>query len=235
LSGSWTQRLLGIGNLKGRRDSADTRIDRPTAMLVTIRTITGNHWALDAYAQDGYTLVELLVSSLMAVLLLGGILTAFQVSQEVEARDTTWTLTLQEGRAGLARMAYEIRDASKVEKAEFGTIDFLAPIGGKSWQIKYECGITQTGTTYDECVRYAAEEGKSLPTTGAPIVRDVLNGTSVFSYTYKKPSTKEEVIAAMMKVELSAKGTLKQPGSSAYSKPIVLENAAFMRTLDPAG
>jgi type II secretory pathway pseudopilin PulG len=213
-------------------------------MLVTIRTIIRKGWPSRASAQDGYTLVELLVSSLMAVLLLGGILAAFQVSQEVEARDTTWALTLQEGRAGLARMAYELRDAKKVATSPSPTasaITFFAPVGGKLWKIEYSCSVTQPGPTgYDQCTRYAVEdtteeEAKALPSTGAAIVRDVLNGTSVFSYTYKKPSTKEEVIAATMKVELSAKGTLKQPGSSAYSKPIVLENAAFMRTLDPAG
>jgi len=174
----------------------------------------------------------------MAVLLLGGILTAFQVSQEVEARDTTWALALQEGRAGLARMAYEIRDAKKLWIHEAGVIAFLAPVGGKLWKIEYSCSVTQPGTTgYDQCTRYAVEdsteeETKSLPTTGTPIVRDVLNGTEVFSYMPSAPSTPT---IATMKVELSAKGTLKQPGSSAYSKPIVLENAAFMRTLDPAG
>jgi type II secretory pathway pseudopilin PulG len=210
-------------------------------MLVTIRTIIPKGWRSRASAQDGYTLVELLVSSLMAVLLLGGILTAFQVSQEVEARDTTWALTLQEGRAGLARMAYELRDAKKLPITPTPTssaITFFAPIGGKLWKIEYSCSVAQSGTTYDQCTRYAVEdateeEAKALPSTGATIVRDVLNGTSVFSYTYKPSST--EVIAATMKVELSAKGTLKHPGSSAYSKPIVLENAAFMRTLDPAG
>jgi Tfp pilus assembly protein PilW len=209
-------------------------------MLVTIRTIIHKGWPSRACAQDGYTLIELLVSSLMAVLLLGGVLAAFQVSQEVEARDTTWALTLQEGRAGLARMAYELRDAKKVAKspeASASAITFFAPIGGKLWKIEYSCNVTQPGATgYEQCTRYAVEdsteeEAKALPSTGTPIVRDVLNGTKVFSY---KPSSTAPTIATM-KVELSAKGTLKQPGSSAYSKSIVLENAAFMRTLDPAG
>jgi Tfp pilus assembly protein PilW len=208
-------------------------------MLVTIRTIIRKDWRSRTFAQDGYTLVELLVTSLMAVVLLGGILTAFQVSQEVEARDTTWALTVQEGRAGLARMAYELRDAKKVATSPSPTasaITFFAPIGGKLWKIEYSCSVAQSGTTYDQCTRYAVEdsteeEAKALPSTGTPIVRDVLNGTSVFAY---KPSSTAPTIATMT-VELSAKGTLKQPGSSAYSKPIVLENAAFMRTLDPAG
>lgn len=204
-------------------------------MFVTIRTITQRGWPSRACAQDGYTLVELLVAGFMAVLLMGGILAALQVSQEVEARDTTWALTLQEGRAGLTRMAYELREAKKVAKAEAGAITFFAPIGGKLWEIEYSCSVAQSGTTYDQCTRYAVEdateETKSLPSSGTAIVRDVLNGTSVFSYT---PSSTAPTVATM-KVELPAKGTLKQPGSSAYSDHIVLENAAFMRTLDPSG
>ena len=175
-------------------------------------------------------MIEVLVASLLALVLFSATLAAFETSQKVQARDTEWALTLQEGRAGLARMAREIRQASKVEKAEAGTIDILATIAGKSWQIKYECGVAQSGTTYDECVRFAAEEGKSLPTTGSPVVRDVANGTAVFTYT---PSVSPTVVT--MKVELPAKGTLKQAGSSGYSHAVVLENGAFMRNLDLAG
>lgn len=201
---------------------------------VAIRTFQKD-WPSKACDQDGHTLIELLVASLLAVLLLSGALTLLQVSQEVEARDTTWALTLREGRVGLARMAFELREARKVAKAEAGAITFFAPIGGKLWEVEYSCSVAQTGTTYDQCTRYAVEdsteETKSLPSTGTAIVRDVLNGTSVFSY---KPSSSEPTIATM-KVELPAKGTLKQAGSSSYNDHIVLENAAFMRTLDPAG
>ncbi len=175
-------------------------------------------------------MIETLVASAVAVILFGAVLAALENSQRVQARDTEWSLTLQEGRAGLARMAHEIRQASKIEKAEAGTILFLSTISSKNWQIKYECGVAQPGTTYDECVRFAAEEGKALPSTGTPVVRDVVNGTAVFSYT---PSASPNVVT--LKVEIPASGTLKQAGSSAYSHNEVLENAAFMRNLDLSG
>ncbi len=182
-------------------------------------------------SEDGFTLIELLVASAMAIVLLGATLTLLVSSQQVQARDAEWAQTMQAGRTGLARMAHEIRQASKIQTAEAGTIDFLATIGGKSWQIKFECGVAQPSTTYDECVRFAAEESKSLPASGSPIVRDVLNGGAVFSYS---PSTTSPNVVTL-KVELPAKGTLHLASADDNKHSIVLEDAAFMRNLDLAG
>ncbi len=129
-------------------------------------------------------------------------------------------------------MVHDTRQAYKVEEAKSGTITFLAAMGGKRWEIKYECAVAQPGTTYDECVRLAAEEGASLPSTGQVIARDILNGGAVFAYS---PSAAAPTFATA-KLELPAKGTLKQANSSAYGqKTIVLEDAAFMRNLYPQG
>lgn len=179
----------------------------------------------------GMTLVELLVAAAMGIVVLGAVLTMMDSSQQIQARDAEWALTMQEGRAGLARMARDIRQATKVETAEGGKIVFLATIANKAWQIKYECGVAQSGTTYDQCVRYAAEQGKSLPSSGVPTVNEVLNPTAVFSYS---PSTSSPDLVTL-KVELPAKGTLKQAGSNFYKNSIVLENASFMRNLYLAG
>jgi len=61
-------------------------------------------------------------------------------------------------------MVHEIRQASRVEEANANSIYFLATIGGKGWKIKYDCGVTQTGTSLHECVRYATE-GATVPVT----------------------------------------------------------------------
>lgn len=179
--------------------------------------------------EGGFTLIELLMASALAIVLLGGVFGMLEMGQRVQVRDTEWALTLQEGRAGLARMTREIRQASKVEEAKASTIVFLATLGGKNWKIKYECGVSQPGTTFDECVRLAAEEGGSLPGTGPAIVKDVLNGTEVFTYS---PSSAAPTLATL-KIELPAKGTLNQAGSSGYSHHVVLEDAADIRNLNP--
>ena len=128
------------------------------------------------------------------------------------------------------RQATEIVEPSTGAPASF--ITFLATIGGTKWKIEYECAVSQPGSTYTECVRFAAEEGQSFPAKGARIAVDITNGSSVFTYS---PTTRKEARLVTAKIELPAKGTLKQAGSTGYSHKVVLEDAAFMRNLYPEG
>ena len=180
-------------------------------------------------AEAGFTLLELLIASVVAVTVLTATFAVLTTSQQVQARDGEWALAIQEDRAGLARMVRDMRQATKVEAAEAkaGSIVFLATIAGKAWKIKFECGFTQAGTAYNQCERLAAEEGKALPATGPVVATDVVNGGTVFSYS---PSSAEPKVVTA-KIELPAKGTLKQAGSTGYGHKIVLEDAAFMRNL----
>ena len=184
-------------------------------------------------SEGGFTLIELLISTLLGLVVFGAILGTLETSQQVQARDTEWALTLQEGRSGLARMAREIRQASEIKTHEAGAIEFLATIGGKEWKIKYECGVEQSGTEYHECVRKAVEKSTgTLPGSGTPLVRGILKTqTTVFEYFNGSTSTTEptKMNVVTLKVELPRKGTLKQAGSSGYTHSVVLENAAFMR------
>ena len=184
-------------------------------------------------SEGGFTLIELLISTLLGLVVFGAILGTLETSQQVQARDTEWALTLQEGRSGLARMAREIRQASEIKTHEGGTIEFLATVGGKEWKIKYECSVEQSGTEYHECVRKAVEKSTgTLPSSGTPVVRGILKTqTTVFEYFKGSTSTTEpkEMNVVTLKVELPRKGTLKQAGSGGYTHSVVLENAAFMR------
>lgn len=206
----------------------------PHGVLVMIATFSKRLPAPDS--DGGYTLIELLIASAMAVVVLGTTVVLLGASQRVQARDTEWALVMQEGRAGLGRMAREIRQASTIEESEAkaNSIVFNATLGAKNWQIKFNCNVAQTGTTYTECVRYAAEQGKSLPTTGTPIATDVVNGTAVFTYFQGTTSTTTKPDVVTLKLELPAAGTLKQIDKSGYRSVVVLENAAFMRNLLPA-
>ncbi len=185
-------------------------------------------------ADAGFTLIELLIAAALAITLLGATFAILESSQRIQARDTEFALTLQEGRVGIARMLREIRQASKVEEANANSVFFLATIGGKKWKIKYDCGVTQAGTSFHECVRYATE-GATLPVTGASITRDVLNETAadpsdpVFVYSPSKAAP----TLATVKVVLPAGGTLKQGGTSGYTHHVILEDAADIRGLNP--
>ncbi len=181
----------------------------------------------------GFTLIELLMAVVLAIVLLGGTFAVLESSQRIQARDTELALTLQEGRAGLARMVHEIRQASKVEEANANSILFLATLRGKNWKIKYDCGVAQAGTSFHECVRYATE-GASLPGTGASMAREVLNeaaadpGDPVFVYSPSKAAP----TLATLKVVLPADGTLKLASAKVYTHHVILEDSADIRILN---
>src|SRR5205807_10149702 len=162
-----------------------------------------------------------------AITVLTSTFALLESSQQVQARDSEWVLKLQEDRAGLARMVRGLRQATKVEEAKTGVGRFLATIGGKEWEIKYDCTVSQSGTSYTECVRLAAEKGNALPAAGPRVAQDLVS-TEVFSYS---PSMAEPKMVTA-KVELPAKGSLKvAPGIGSYKRNVVLEDAAFMRNL----
>lgn len=181
-------------------------------------------------SEHGFTLIELLVAMSLALVIFGAMGTVLVSSQHLQARDAEWALTMQQGRSGLTRIAREIRQASKVEEAKGNLIVFRATLNGKEWKLKYECSVTQPGTSYTECVRFATE-GTTLPSTGTSVMNDITNGASVF--TYSPSSTAPTVVT--LKAELPASGTLKQANSKSYRNTIVLENSVFMRNLYPAG
>jgi prepilin-type N-terminal cleavage/methylation domain-containing protein len=178
-------------------------------------------------AQDGFTLVETIVTMVAALVVLGATVTLLNSGQGIQARDSEWALTMQLDRAGLARIVRDIRQATKVNEAGAGSIKFAATIGGQKLEVKYECATAQPGTSFTQCVRFSAEEGKALPASGTTVAKDILNGSSVFTYTPNAVSPR----AAIVKLEVPAKGTLKQASSSGYKHSVVLEDAAFMRNV----
>jgi prepilin-type N-terminal cleavage/methylation domain-containing protein len=206
-------------------DTIFPRSRRPRASATLRRRLSG---------ERGFTLVELLVAMALAAVVFGAILSMLESSQRVEARDTEWALTMQEGRSGLSRMSREIRQASKIEKAETGTIDFLATVGSTEYHVRYECGVVESAPRY-KCVRFASKIGESLPATGTRVVGGVLNGTTVFKYFKKGFANTTEPNYVTLTLELPASGTLKQAGSSAYKQHVVLTDTAYMRNLNLEG
>jgi prepilin-type N-terminal cleavage/methylation domain-containing protein len=203
-------------------------LDRYARMLVTFRTTIGGRLG----SQAGFTLVEMLIAAALSLVVFGGVLAALETSQRVQNRDTEWALNIQEGRTGLSRMLGEIRQAYSLKGTTANSIDFYATLGGVKQEVYYECDVAQAGTSFHECVRLAVEAGKSLPalSTGVPLVRNLLNPSSVFSYSDTSVPTASDVVTA--KVELPASGTLKLAGASVYSHHIVLTNDAYIRNLN---
>jgi type II secretory pathway pseudopilin PulG len=178
-------------------------------------------------AVEGFTLIETLLASVAALAVFGATLGVLMSSLRVQNRDSEWSFALQEDRVGLARMVRDIRQATEIKTEGEGAIYFAATIGGKKWQVKYECGVTQAGAAYSytQCLRLAAEVPNALPATGPVIARYLVNGSKVFSYSPGGAPT-----SVTVKLEMPAKGNLKQVSSThGYEHAVVLEDAAFMR------
>lgn len=201
-------------------------------MLATIATKL-RRWQPPAWrSENGYTLVEMLVATAMSLIVLGGVLSILESSQRTQARDTEWALTMREGRAGMSMMIREIRQAYSIKSATANSIDFYATLGGVKKEVFFECDVAQSGTSYHKCVRLAVNVGETLPavSTGAPVVTDVLNPTSVFSYNDTTTPTESDLVTA--KLEFPAAGTLKLAGAQTLTHHIVLQNDAYIRDLN---
>src|SRR5436189_48075 len=85
----------------------------------------------------------LLVAVAMALVLLGPTLTVLTSSQQIQARDTESALSIQEARAGLARVARDIRQAYSVKAVTSNSIDFEGTFAGIRKEIYYECDVEQ--------------------------------------------------------------------------------------------
>lgn len=196
-------------------------------------------------AQAGFTLIELLMASALGVIVFSAVLSALDTAQQTQSRDSEWAEVVQEGRAGLSRMVREIRQAYAVEEDSHSKIVFYATIGGKSWEISYNCETHESSTKYYQCVRQAAEfKEKKAPSSeelakasATPIIKYVVNGTAGECEKTKECVFQEYTPNAIapdlvtVKVVLPAAGTLKLADAAAYSHNIVLENGAYIRDM----
>lgn len=230
--------------------------------LVTFRTIFGRVRYVRSgifgrlggvRSEAGFTLIEMLVAAALSLVIFGAVLSALETSQHAQSRDQEWALVIQEGRTGLARMAREMRQAYSVLEDSHSAIRFYATIGGKSYEIDYNCAEPEAAhPEYNSCVRKAAEfleDGKgaapsSLPAKGETIVRYVTNQKSVCEAELLAATQKSKecvfqeytpnAIApdlVTIKVRLPASGTLKLADALAYEHHIVLENGAYIRDM----
>lgn len=212
--------------------------------IVTFRTIVGA-----TRSERGYTLIEMIVAAALSVIVFSAVLSALESSQHTQARDSEWAAVVQEGRVGLARMVREMRQAYSVQEDSHSKIVFYATIGGKSWEISYNCETPESATKYYECVRQAAEFKEKKPPSSeeltkagtTAIVKYVVNGKAAECEKTKECVYQEYTPNAIapdlvtVKVVMPAAGTLKLADAAAYSHNIVLENGAYIRDMALGG
>ncbi len=175
------------------------------------------------------------MAAALSTIVVGAAMSALETGQNAQSRDAEWAQVIEEGRGGLARMVREIRQAYSIRWDTPSELDFYATFAGKSYEIDYNCKEKQSGTEFEQCVRKQAEVGKSLPSTGAVIIKDVLNNTSADK---EDPIFKEYSPNAIapdlvtVKLVLPASGTLKLAGASTLKHQVILTDNAYIRDMN---
>jgi type II secretory pathway pseudopilin PulG len=135
----------------------------------------------------GFTIVEVLISIALLTFVVGAVMAALVLAQNEQVRDANYAYAQNDARTGLDQMVSQIRQATSINASGPNYIDMNVNLNGSAYRVGYECDITQTGTTYRECVRVQASSGASLPafSGGTVEINQLTNGTvgsPVFSW-----------------------------------------------------
>jgi Tfp pilus assembly protein PilW len=165
------------------------------------KDLTYAHAGRDPRSERGLTLIELLLTMTMLAGVMTAIAQIFIHTGPVAGRDQSRALGIMDTQTGLATMTRDLRQAQTINSATSTAVDFNATIGGVTQRILYSCSVTQTGTTYKQCVRASSTTLTAAPSlTGAqPIITRLSNGaTAVF--TYSPSATAPTYIAVHLEV-----------------------------------
>jgi prepilin-type N-terminal cleavage/methylation domain-containing protein len=141
-----------------------------------------------AKSENGFTLVEVLIVSVLLVVVIGALMVPLVAAQRQQFKNANYAYSQQEARTGLDSMVSQIRQAWSIASADPNAIDMNVNLNGVAKRVYYECDIPQPGSSvYRECLRVEAPAGSALPalSTGTPVIQNILNGTTtdpVFSF-----------------------------------------------------
>jgi type II secretory pathway pseudopilin PulG len=136
-------------------------------------------------AEDGYTLVELLVASMVGLLVVGVATTVFVAAVRSQPNLTTRGNAITQARTSAERMVRELRQGKTVYTATSSQLSFLTHVPSND-----SCGSASSGfcrVTYTcssgTCTRVTAKPDGSSPGTPYTLVSG-LAGNLVFGYSY---------------------------------------------------
>ncbi len=138
-----------------------------------------------AREEDGFTLVELLVASVLGLIVVGAAVMMFTAGIKSEPRAASRSAQIQQARTTMERVTRELRQGSSVPTATTSQLSILtwvksATCGGASSTTAIQCQVTYTCT--GACMR---TERNPDGTGSGPAEQVVsgLSGSPVFSYT----------------------------------------------------
>jgi type II secretory pathway pseudopilin PulG len=182
---------------------------------------SGDSAAAPRRSQAGHTLVELLVASTMAMVVLGGAVTVFIGAVRSEPRTSSKVSAIRQGRVAVERMTRELRQGSDVTSASAAGLTLIAYLpegscGGSAGEGAEQCRVTYA-CEGSVCTRAVAAPDGSSEGAAAQLVDD-LTTPDVFSYS---PPLEAEAEPEYVGVEFSFETT--------EGGPVVVSDGATLR------
>lgn len=205
-----------------------------------------------AASESAFSLIEVLVTLVVTSLALTAILSLIEQSSRVASSDIERNASLNEQSGAFSRMIDELRQAYAVNcptggctsNATATALDFderVTSSGQQDRRVAYNCGVTQPGTSWYECVRYetaASDITDAVPLSSscascksAVVIQRVVN-TPVFTKltTATNPEGAVRWISGTATVYTPTGGSYTA-AAARYSSDAVLSEPFFMSQL----
>ena len=180
-------------------------------------------------AQQGLSLIELLVAQTVFLLVMGATLSMLDTQTKLAPRDRERAFAMREVQVGLAGMVRELRHTKTILSASANQLEVELERNGALRRVGYKCDQAPAADdaanpydqTYVSCVRVEGPSGAALPgyATGRTVIARVLAGTV---FTYSPDSANPTYVTTTVKVP--SRGERKESNSH----DIVLSDGFFM-------
>lgn len=156
-------------------------------------------------SEAGYTLIELLVAGMMAMVVLGGAVTVFIGAVRSEPRTSSKVSAIERGRIAVERITRELRQASDIAPGGSSGLEMITYLPQGSCVASSEegaepCSVTYACTVVGKCTRTVAQPDGSSPGAAVQVV-DGLDSNEVFSYSSSGPEAEPEYVEVRLSFE----------------------------------
>jgi hypothetical protein len=131
-------------------------------------------------AEDGYTLIELLVASMMGIVVLGAAVMVFIGAVRSEPRTASKVAAIEQGRIAVERITRDVRQASSIPTYAPGQLALITYVrqsscNGGAATTSIPCRVTYS-CSVDACTRTVSQPNGSLPGPAVSVVTGLASG-----------------------------------------------------------
>lgn len=184
---------------------------------------------------DGVSLTEVLVVTVVMVVIVLGVLQTLDSAARTVPRDVERTHAIAEGRVGVVRMVRELRGAETIRGTTPNSVDFETSADGVVRRVRFACEVPDDALAgFRRCTRVEAVAGGELPapSTGETLVARVRNGTAADPVFAGVP---DAVSPRYLRVRVLVPSTGRRTAHDRPGHDVVLEDGAYLRNRDLGG